>query len=72
MEAAALEPITMHKCRHTYASTMIAAGAIPARSCAGWVTQQSRSRSTATRTLCVGSEAETAEKLQAFLNRAVG
>jgi integrase len=71
-KAAGLEPITMHECRHTYASTMIAAGVDPGE------VMRRMGHSTVALTLdrythaLRGSEAETAAKLQAFLNRAVG
>jgi len=67
--AAGLEPITMHECRHTYASTMIAAGVDPGE------VMRRMGHSTVAMTLdrythaLRGSEAETSAKLQAFLDR---
>jgi integrase len=70
--AAGLAPITMHECRHTYASTMIAAGVD-----AGEVMRR-MGHSTVVMTLdrythgLRGNEAETAAKMQAFLDAAAG
>jgi integrase len=69
---AKLDPITMHECRHTYASTMIAAGVDPGE------VMRRMGHSTVAMTLdrythaLRGSEADTAAKLQAFLDRSVG
>ena len=49
-EAAKLHRITLHECRHTFASLMIAAGVNTRRSRHSWATRTSRSRSTATAT----------------------
>jgi len=66
---AELEPITMHQCRHTYASMMIAAGVDPGE------VMRRMGHSTVTMTLdrythaLRGSEIDTAAKLQAFIDR---
>ena len=71
-QAAKLDPITMHKCRHTYASTMVAAGVDPGE------VMRRMGHSTVAMTLdrythaLRGSEADTAAKVQAFLDRSVG
>jgi integrase len=68
--AAALEPITIHECRHTFASTMIAASVDPGE------VMRRMGHSTVALTLdrytlaLRGSEADTAAKLQAVLDRA--
>jgi integrase len=65
-------PSTRVECRHTYASTMIAVVVDPGE------VMRRMGHSTVALTLdrytraLRGSEAETAAKLQAFLNRAVG
>ena len=70
--AAGLEPVTMHDCRHTYASTMIAAGVDPGE------VMRRMGHSTIAMTLdrythaLRGSEADTAAKLQAFIDRSRG
>jgi integrase len=49
-KAKALEPISLHECRHTFASLMIAAG-VNAKALSTYMgTRASRSRSTATAT----------------------
>lgn len=69
---ASLEPITMHECRHTYASTMIAAGVDPGE------VMRRMGHSTVTMTLdrythgLKGNEQDTAAKLQAFIERSRG
>lgn len=71
-KTAGLDPITMHECRHTYASTMVAAGVDPGE------VMRRMGHSTVALTLdrythaLRGSEAETATRVQAFLDRAVG
>jgi integrase len=66
-----MEPVTMHECRHTYASTMIAAGVDPGE------VMRRMGHSTVSMTLdrythaLRGSEADTAAKLQAFIDRSV-
>ena len=71
-KAAGLEPITMHECRHTYASTMVAAGVDPGE------VMRRMGHSTVAMTIdrythaLRGSEADTAAKVQAFLDRSVG
>jgi integrase len=68
--AAGLDPITMHEARHTYASTMIAAGIDPGE------VMRRMGHSTVAMTInrythaLRGTEADTAAKLQAFLDRA--
>lgn len=70
--ACGLKPITMHECRHSYASTMIAAGVDPGE------VMRRMGHSTVALTLdrythaLRGSEAETAAKVQSFLNRSRG
>jgi integrase len=67
--AAGLDPITLHECRHTYASTMVAAGVDPGE------VMRRMGHSTVVMTLdrythgIRGNEAETAAKLQAFIER---
>jgi integrase len=62
----------MHECRHTYASTMVAAGVDPGE------VMRRMGHSTVAITLdrythaLRGSEADTAAKVQAFLDRSVG
>jgi integrase len=71
-KAAGLAPITMHDARHTYASTMIAAGVDPGE------VMRRMGHSTISMTLdrythaLRGSEADTAAKLQAFIDRSRG
>ncbi len=70
-KADGLEPITMHECRHTYASTMVAARVDPGE------VMRRMGHSTVLLTLdrythaLRGNEAETAAKVQAFLDRMV-
>ena len=70
MELAALEPITLHECRHTFASLMIAAG-VNAKALSTFM-----GHSSITITLdryghlFPGNEAEAAGLLDAFLERA--
>jgi integrase len=71
-QATKLDPITMHECRHTYASTMVAAGVDPGE------VMRRMGHSTVAMTLdrythaLRGSEADTAAKVQALLDRSVG
>lgn len=71
-KAAGLEPVTMHDCRHTYASTLVAAGVDPGE------VMRRMGHSTITMTLdrythaLRGSEVDTAAKLQAFIDRSRG
>jgi integrase len=68
-KAAGLEPITMHECRHSYASTMVAAGVDPGE------VMRRMGHSTIAMTLdrythgLKGNEADTATKVQAFIDR---
>ena len=70
-KAAGLEPVTMHDCRHTFASTMIAAGVDPGE------VMRRMGHSTVSMTLdrythaLRGSESDTAAKLQAFIERSL-
>jgi integrase len=48
--ARGLEPVTLHECRHTFATLMIAAVSTRRRSRRSWATRRSRSPSTATDT----------------------
>lgn len=70
--AAGLDPITMHECRHTYASTMVAAGIDPGEA------MRRMGHSTVAMTLdrythgITGNEADTAAKLEAFIDLAHG
>lgn len=70
--ADALDPITMHECRHTYASTMVAAGVDPGE------VMRRIGHSTIAMTLdrythgIRGNEAATADKLQAFMDQSRG
>lgn len=65
-----LDPITLHECRHTYASTMVAAGVDPGE------VMRRMGHSTIVMTLdrythgIKGNEADTAAKMQAFIERA--
>lgn len=67
---AKLNPITLHECRHTYASTMVAAGVDPGE------VMRRMGHSTVALTLdrythgIKGNEADTAAKMQAFIERA--
>jgi integrase len=67
--AAGLNPITMHECRHTYASTMVAAGIDPGE------VMRRMGHSTIAMMLdrythgINGNEGDTAAKLQAFIDR---
>ncbi|HEX3803604.1 MAG TPA: site-specific integrase [Solirubrobacteraceae bacterium] len=69
---AKLDPITLHECRHTYASTMVAAGVDPGEVMRRMV------HSTVAMTLdrythgIKGNEADTAEKMQSFIERSRG
>jgi integrase len=71
-KAAGLNPITMHECRHTYASTMVAAGIDPGE------VMRRMGHSTIAMTLdrythgIKGNEADTAAKLQAFIDLSRG
>jgi integrase len=71
-KAADLEPITMHDARHTFASTMIAAGIDPGE------VMRRMGHSTVAMTLdrythaLRGSELETAARMQAFIDRSRG
>ncbi len=71
-QAAKLEPITMHECRHTYASTLIAAGVDPGE------VMRRMGHSTIALTLdrythaLRGNEADTAARVQAFLDQSMG
>src|SRR5215208_6767148 len=49
-----LAPLTLHECRHTFASLLIDAGVTPRRSRSSWVTQRSRRPSIFSGTCCPG------------------
>jgi integrase len=71
-KSAGLEPITMHECRHSYASTMVAAGVDPGE------VMRRMGHSTIAMTLdrythaLAGNEADTAAKMQSFIDRSRG
>jgi integrase len=69
---AGLEPITLHECRHTYASTMIASGA-NAKTISTYMGHANINITLDLYgKLMPGNEAEAADLLDAYLNRCLG